>query len=84
MKQTIRSAALGGSIAAIPSKSQAHRLLICAALAEIPSRVLCRGTSADIQATVRCLQALSADIRPVPGGFSVEPVSGRSCFHSVD
>ena len=74
MKQTIRAAAPGGSIAAIPSKSQAHRLLICAALAETPSRVLCSGTSADIQATVRCLQALSACVQPVPGGFSVEPV----------
>ncbi len=74
MKQTIHSAGLGGSIAAIPSKSQAHRLLICAALADAPSKVLCSGLSADILATVRCLRGLGADIREIPGGFLVNPM----------
>ncbi len=74
MNQTIHAALLRGRIAAIPSKSQAHRLLICAALANAPSRVLCSGTSADILATVRCLQSLGADIRQIPGGFAVDPV----------
>lgn len=74
MNQTVHSAELGGSIAAIPSKSQAHRLLICAALADAPSQVLCSGTSADILATVRCLQGLGADIRKTEDGFAVNPV----------
>ena len=74
MIQTVHTANLSGSIAAIPSKSQAHRLLICAALADAPSQVQCSGTSADILATVRCLQAFGADIRAIPGGFLVNPV----------
>lgn len=74
MNQTIHSAHLSGTVAAIPSKSQAHRLLICAALADAPSKVLCSGSSADILATVRCLCGFGADIRSIPGGFAVNPI----------
>ena len=73
MNQVIQSAQLGGTIAAIPSKSQAHRLLICAALAKEPSYVYCSGTSADILATARCLRGLGADVQEVAGGFHVIP-----------
>ncbi len=47
----------------IPSKSDAHRALICAALSETPCQVICNATSKDIEATKACLQAL-ADGRP--------------------
>ena len=53
---------LNGTIRAVPSKSQAHRLLICAALGAQPVTLRCDGISADIAATVRCLRALGADI----------------------
>ena len=43
------------------SKSQAHRLLICAALAGSPTTLRRMGYSADVQATLRCLKALGAD-----------------------
>lgn len=65
---------LRGRIAAIPSKSEAHRLLICAALADKPTLVRGCGQSADIEATVRCLNALGADIRPVAEGMLVTPI----------
>ena len=46
----------------IPSKSDAHRAKICAALSEITSerkcRIECGGTSQDIEATEKCLSAL--------------------------
>ncbi|MEE0515377.1 MAG: 3-phosphoshikimate 1-carboxyvinyltransferase [Emergencia sp.] len=46
----------------IPSKSDAHRAKICAALSEITSGkgclVQCGGTSQDIEATEKCLSAL--------------------------
>lgn len=70
----IHPSPLRGRLAAIPSKSEAHRLLICAALADAPTKLILRGTSQDIQATIRCLRALGAiidvhddhtDIRPV-------------------
>lgn len=82
MNQMIHAAPLCGTVASIPSKSQAHRLLICAALANDASYVQCSGTSADILATVHCLQGLGAEIRRVSGGFVVEPV-GKSAKHDV-
>ena len=45
---------LKGSISAPPSKSVAHRLLICAALADKPSRIVCDKLNDDIEATVMC------------------------------
>ena len=51
---------LRGTVKAIPSKSQAHRALICAALADGPADIVCEGTSKDIEATEACLRALKA------------------------
>lgn len=51
-----------GTVAAPPSKSMAHRLLICAALAEGESRIRGVSFSEDISATIDCLRALGADI----------------------
>ncbi len=42
----------------IPSKTYAHRLLICAALSETPCRVDCDFLSDDLNATRRCVRAL--------------------------
>lgn len=42
----------------IPSKSDAHRALICAALSKAPCQVICKATSKDIEATKTCLEAL--------------------------
>ena len=63
MQVTIQRAALSGELKAIASKSHAHRLLICAALSQQPSKVLCSETSQDIEATADCLNALGAQIR---------------------
>ena len=65
---------LGGTVRAIPSKSQAHRALICAALADGPTRVERGGESEDIAATAACLSALGAVIERQPGGYFVSPV----------
>ena len=62
MNQTISPGARTGSVRIPASKSQAHRLLICAALGAQPVALQCDGISADIAATVRCLRALGADI----------------------
>lgn len=52
-----------GTVSIPSSKSYAHRLLIAAALSSGESTLLCRGLSADVLATIRCLSALGADIR---------------------
>ena len=74
MDITIQSGKLSGTIQAIPSKSQAHRLLICAAFADKPTSLTCPDTNRDIEATVDCLNALGAEIRRTTDGYAVEPV----------
>jgi 3-phosphoshikimate 1-carboxyvinyltransferase len=64
-----------GTLPAIASKSQAHRLLICAALGKSPVRMLCAETSQDIEATARCLNALGADIRRTDGAYEITPIA---------
>lgn len=69
MIQRITPSRISGTVAAIPSKSMAHRLLICAALADSPTEVECQGTSKDIEATKACLTALKTG-DPLPCGES--------------
>jgi 3-phosphoshikimate 1-carboxyvinyltransferase len=66
---------LSGTVQAIPSKSQAHRALICAALAEGPTVINCSGESEDIVATVECLSALGTVIKREAESFTVIPLN---------
>ena len=75
MDITIYPGLLSGSVKAIPSKSQAHRLLICAAFSDKPTFLECPQTNADIEATVRCLSALGCAIVRTDDGYQVTPVS---------
>ena len=75
MNVTITPGSLRGAVAAIPSKSQAHRLLICAALAGEPTVLRCTALSRDILATADCLRALGARVDQGPEGFLVAPGS---------
>jgi len=74
MDITIHPRTLRGEIIAIPSKSQAHRLLICAAFSDGPTRLICSETSQDMDATARCLNAMGAGITRTPEGYAVEPI----------
>ena len=60
MKAAIRPGKATGSVAAPPSKSMAHRLLICAGLAQGTSRIRGVDKNEDILATIDCLQAMGA------------------------
>lgn len=62
MKAIIEPGMARGRISAPPSKSCAHRLLICAALAAGESRIDGAAMSQDILATMDCVQALGAEI----------------------
>ncbi len=74
MDFTITPGHLRGEITVIPSKSQAHRLLICAAFADKPTQLLCTDTNQDIEATVTCLRALGAQILTTESGYTVFPI----------
>lgn len=79
----------------IPSKSDAHRALICAALSDSPCEVVCPRTSRDIEATKQCLATLldapdgrTADLRCGESGSTFRfllPIVGAlgkaACFH---
>ena len=65
----------GGNIKAIASKSEAHRLLISAALAEKETYIECPERNEDIDATVRCLKNITEEISYIDGFFYVKPGS---------
>ena len=75
MDITIQPGLLEGTIHVIPSKSQAHRYLICAAFADGPTHILCPETNRDMDATADCLRALGADIVKDETGYRVTPVA---------
>ncbi|MBO4937905.1 MAG: 3-phosphoshikimate 1-carboxyvinyltransferase [Oscillospiraceae bacterium] len=74
MDITITPGRLSGTVTAIPSKSQAHRLLICAAFADAPTQLHCPDTNRDIEATADCLNALGAVITRTETGYRAEPI----------
>ena len=63
-----------GQVRVISSKSDGHRSLIAAALAEEESVLFVDGWSDDLEATTRCLQALGAEIYKEPSGIEVVPI----------
>ena len=74
MDRRILPRPIGGEITAIASKSQAHRLLICAALCKGRTQIHCAETSRDIEATANCLNALGAEITYENGSYTVIPI----------
>ena len=75
MDITIHPGLLRGEIDMIPSKSIAHRYLICAAFADNATTLICPETNRDIEATVDCLKALGADIRRIDSGYEIIPIA---------
>lgn len=67
-----------GTVNAINSKSELHRLLICAALADAPcTLVLGNPTDAlsnDVKATIDCLESLGANIKTTDTEICITPI----------
>ncbi len=84
MDLTIYPSILSGEIQAIPSKSQAHRMLICAAFSDKETTLICPQTNDDIQATVNCLNALGANIIRTNNGYLVCPVNSIPDSAEID
>ena len=74
MTRAVAPGARSGEVAAPASKSAAHRLLLCAGLAQGPSALTCRGLSRDIEATSACLRALGAGVTIDNDRLSVTPI----------
>lgn len=74
MDITIQAKSLKGTVDSIPSKSVAHRMLICAALSDAPTQITISKSNADIDATVNCLRGLGSEISIENGVYSITPV----------
>ena len=77
MNVTITPGPLQGTITPPPSKSQAHRVLIAAALSGGGSTLKNVALSQDIEATIRCLEALGASFRWEGATLAVAGLAGR-------
>lgn len=84
MNVTLTPSALSGTVSAISSKSDAHRILIASALADASTEVRCNVLSADIRATADCLCALGAHIEFADGKILVEPIKQQKDFSILD
>lgn len=71
MRAIIRKSAARGEVVAPPSKSMAHRLLICAGLAEGDSVIKGVEASDDVLATIACLGALGIECEYENGTVTV-------------
>ena len=78
MKLEIKKGIAQGSILAPPSKSMAHRMLICAALAD--GECCVRGISRcdDVAATIECLRAIGVEITEEGDDVHVKGISAHN------
>ncbi len=78
MKVTIEKSSPAGTVVAPPSKSMAHRLLICSGLAAGKSIVHGIAQSEDVLATLDCLKALGAKYTVNGDDVTVTGIGGKS------
>ncbi len=78
MDRVVRPGLRTGKVNIPASKSQVHRLLICAALSGRSTTIRLDGFSKDIVATADCLRALGASITVTEEEISVQPVQPAS------
>lgn len=88
MKIEIKPSTLCGEIIAPPSKSIAHRFLICGALSRGESRINGVSGSDDMKATLSCLSALGASVKrdgnsvTIFGGLNAKKEVALDCIES--
>ena len=79
MDITIKNPILPRTVRAVSSKSDAHRLLICASLAKGETRLYCPDQNEDIRSTVRVLRAMGAKIEEDGAFFRITPIGKPAC-----
>ncbi len=77
MKVSIKKGVARGRVNAPPSKSLAHRLIICAALADGESTVRGVSFSEDIRATLDCIKALGAEYELSGADLKIRGCGGK-------
>lgn len=84
MNKTISHGPKSGIFEVPSSKSQAHRMLITAALSKSAGKLIVNGISKDISATIKCLNAMGADIRITQNGSGSSEISVRPIIKTDD
>lgn len=75
MNTTVHTNRFSGRIKAISSKSLAHRHIICNALSDKDSEIICNGISDDIFATCDCISSLGGKTTIENNRICISPVS---------
>lgn len=83
MNIKISKGSLNGRVRIVSSKSDGHRALLAAALAEEETLLFIEGWSADMEATARCLTALGAEITKEPSGILITPIPRGKTGESI-
>lgn len=87
MQAKITPGKLNGKIDAVSSKSYLHRMILCAALSESDTVIYLNCRSKDVDATIRCAEAMGAKVEVEAGKLTVHPVKhelGRSAVGVED
>ncbi len=74
MRVKITPRKLCGTVAAVSSKSDAHRKIIASALADKPCKIYINNFSDDIDATLECIAEMGGGYEKIPDGVLVKPI----------
>ena len=66
-----------GEIFAVASKSDAHRAIICSALADVKTAIHISHISKDIEATLNCIKKIGADFIKKDDTYEILPIKER-------
>ena len=74
MKAILHPIKMGGKVNSIPSKSYAHRMLLCAMLSNEEVELFGVTGSKDMEATINCIHALAGEVLVKPNKYVIKPV----------
>ncbi len=77
MQVTITPQKLKGKIDAVSSKSYLHRILLCAAMSDRETTIYLNCRSKDVDATIRCVEAMGAKVEVEEGKVTIHPVEWK-------
>lgn len=78
MNVKITPQGLCGAVRSVSSKSDAHRKIIAAALADVPTEIEINNFSDDIEATLECISALGGEYEKIADGVRIKPIRGKT------
>lgn len=84
MQVEIKPTAICGEVSAVASKSDAHRAIICSALADGNTTIRISHISKDIEATLNCIKEMGADFIRNDNLYEISPIKERKINPILD